>query len=429
MAGQGLEIEPFLIAVGLMIVGAFFGSLVFRRFRIPDIVFLIGLGVILGPVTNFVDIEVFRAIAPLAGAVALIIILFDGGLEIRMEEIVRGVASGGLLGLIVFLATAVLCAGAAHVVAGMDWPHSLLLGMALGGAGAVIVIPLIQQMGVTERSQAIVSIEAATSDVLVVVGVVGLSTVMALREGDPASMTRNLVQTFAVGLSGGAVAGLLWAQGLKRFAERSYEYVLTMAILFLLYAVIEELRGSGALAVLAFGLVIGNTQKIERVKAALGRGRSRAWRYAPVFHADLRNLHQEMVFFVRAFFFVALGVIINPEIVVTPRFLGLGLLLTLAVIVARLWGVMLLFGRSKMTLWDKVSISLMFPLGLAAAALSIIPYQRFGLEGARDFGSYAAVVILMTNILGSIAVFILSTESVRVRLGAPEPEEEAAAGD
>lgn len=428
MAGEGLQIEPFLIAVGLMIVGAFFGSLVFRRFRVPDIVFLIGLGVVLGPVTNFVDVEVFRAIAPLAGTIALIIILFDGGLEIRIQEIVHGVTSGGVLGLIVFVGTALLCAAAAHFVGGIEWPYALLLGMALGGAGAVIVIPLIHELEVSERSRTIVSIEAATSDVLVVVGVVGLSTVLSLKEGDPAALTRNLVQTFAVGLSGGVVAGLLWTQGLKRFTERSYEYVLTMAILFLLYAGVEELHGSGALAVLAFGLVIGNQTKIEKIKEDLGRRKARNWRYAPVFHADLRNLHQEMVFFIRAFFFVALGVIINPQIVFTPRFLGLGLLLTLGVILGRFWGVVLLLGRSRLPQWDKIAIGLMFPLGLAAAALSIVPFDRFGLDGARDFGSYAAVVILLTNVVSSIAVFVLSTAGVRSRIqGAPRDEERAAA--
>lgn len=423
MAGEGIHVESFLVAVALMIVGAFFGSLVFRRFRVPDIVFLIGLGMVLGPVTHFVSVDVFRAIAPLAGTVALIIILFDGGLEIRLQEIVHGVASGGLLGLIVFLATTLLCAAAAHFVGGFAWPYALLLGMALGGAGAVIVIPLIQELGVTERSQTIVSIEAATSDVLVVVGVVGLSTVLSLQESDPAKLTRNLVQTFAVGILAGAIVGALWGRGLKRFTERSYEYVLTMAVLFLLYAITEQLGGSGALAVLSFGLVLGNTRKVEKIRGEVGRRSARNWRYAPVFHADLRNLHQEMVFFIRAFFFVALGVIINPELVFTPRFLGLGLLLSLGVILGRFWGVYLLFGRARLSEWDRMAVTLMFPLGLAAAALSIVPFQRFGLEAARDLGSYAAVVILLTNLISSVAVFIVSTDRVRLRFeGAPDDE-------
>src|SRR5687767_8251675 len=112
-----LEIEPFLLVVGLMIVGAFIGSIVFKRFRLPDTVFLIGLGVVLGPLTHFVDVDVFRAIAPLVATVAIILILFEGGLKIHWAEIAHGVASGSLMALLVFSATAILCAGVVYVVA------------------------------------------------------------------------------------------------------------------------------------------------------------------------------------------------------------------------------------------------------------------------------------------------------------------------
>src|SRR5687767_11800670 len=245
---MALEIEPFLLVVGLMIVGAFIGSLVFKRFRLPDTVFLIALGVLLGPLTHFVDIDVFRAIAPLVATVAIILILFEGGLKIHWEEIAHGVASGSLMAVFVFVATAIICAGVVHVIAGVPGPLAILMGMALGGAGAVIVIPLIHQMGVGQRAKTIVSIEAATSDVLVVVGVVGLSTALALNQTDPAEFARNIVQTFSIGLALGIGGGLGWAFALRRFTERSYEYVLTISALFLMYAVTELMNGSGALA-------------------------------------------------------------------------------------------------------------------------------------------------------------------------------------
>lgn len=422
---MALETEPFLLAVGLMIVGAFVGSLVFRRFRLPDIVFLIALGVVLGPVTHFVDIEVFHAIAPLVSTVAIILILFDGGLNVRIQEIVHGVASGSLLALLVFTSTSLLSALVVHLVADIPGNLSLLMGMALGGAGVVIVIPLIHQMGVGDRARTIVSIEAATSDVLVVVGVVGLATALAIQETDPSTFVQNIVQTFAVGLALGLGGGLGWAYALRRFRERSYEYVLTISALFLLYALTELIDGSGALAVLAFGLVVGNsrkTQKVQHDPEASSKKRGRGWVYAPVFGLDLRNLHHELVFFVRAFFFVALGVVLNLDVLARPRFLLVGLLLSLCVIAGRFWGVVLVFGKSKLPRWERLAITLMFPLGLAAAALSIVPYERFGLAGTEDFGSYAAVVIVLTNLFAAFFVWLFSTSRLRARFEGAPPE-------
>lgn len=431
---MALETEPFLITVGLMISAAFVGSLVFRHFRVPDIILLIALGVMLGPVLHFVDVEVFRTIVPLVSAIAIVIILFDGGLKMNVKEMLGGVASGSLLALLVFAATALLGSLVGRHVIGLDWDLALLLGMALGGAGVVIVIPLIQEIGVTDKTKTIVSIEAATSDVFVVIGVVGLSTALALQQTDPGSMVRSLLQTFSTGILLGVGAGTLWARVLRGFAQRSYEYVLTMAALFLLYSMVELLAGSGALAVLSFGLVVGNSRKTrslaKQTEMVPRTAPRRGWVYEPVFGVDLVNLHHQMVFFVRAFFFVALGVVINLQVLVTGRFLLAGFLLSLAVVLARLWGVVLVFGRSRMPRWDKLAVTLMFPLGLAAAALSIVPYERFGIAGARDFGSYAAVVIVMTNLLSSVLVFVASNERIRTRylrvLGEPAPPAPAA---
>ncbi len=114
-----------------------------------------------------------------------------------------------------------------------------------------------------------------------------------------------------------------------------------------------------------------------------------------------------MVFFIRAFFFVALGVTLHVNVFADPKFLGVGALLTVAVVAARYWGVMLLFWKGQeMEAWDRTAIVLMFPLGLAAAALSLVPWTRFGIEGTENFGDYAAVVIVLTNLAAAFLVYV-----------------------
>src|SRR5688572_23052673 len=130
-----------------MVVGGVVASLAFRRTGVPDILFLIALGVLLGPVAGIVDVDGLRSVVPFVGAVAIVIILFDGGLEIKLRDLGEGVRAGVFLAFFVFVATAASCTLVGHVVGGFPWANAALLGMAFGGAGVLIVIPLVRALG------------------------------------------------------------------------------------------------------------------------------------------------------------------------------------------------------------------------------------------------------------------------------------------
>lgn len=403
--------EPgaILAVVGLIIFFGYLATLGFQRFRTPDILFLIALGVVIGPVAGILAVEDLRAIAPIVSTLAIVLILFDGGLEIKLQELREGVAWGSALGVVVFGTTALLCAFVAHVFGGIRPINALMLGMALGGAGVVIVLPLIQQMGASHRAVTIVSLEAAVSDVLVVVGVHTVAIAVALKLTDPLNFTQAIITTFTVGTIGGLAAGFAWSRVLPMIRKGGPEYMLTLAGLFVVYAGVEYLGGSGPIAVLAFGLVLGNTRRLEWNEPDLSdrpqRARRRRQELVPVFGAGLQGFHQEIVFFIRTFFFVLLGIVLDLDAFFDPTFLLVGALLTAAVVAGRWFGVHLLFRRGALDAWDQKAIELMFPLGLAAAALSLVPFQTFGIPGTERFGSYAAVVIVLTNAVSSALVF------------------------
>ncbi len=427
------EAESVLVAVGVIVGGAFLASLAFKKYRLPEVLLLMTLGVALGPVLHFVDVEGFRGLSPLIGTIAILLILFDGGLEIQLRDLKSGVAKGALLALLVFSGTAILAAGVGFLVAGLAAENALLLGMAFGGAGVVIVMPLIRQLGVSQDAITVVSIEAAVSDVLVIVGVYGLATALKYRLDDPGEFARTLFLVFSIAIVAGVAAGFLWSRFLAASWVRGYEYVLTLSAVFLLHVGVEHLAASGPMAVLAFGLVIGNSKKTVAFVEASTHSPSRrrtaplpAGAAVPVFTETLAGFHHEMVFLIRSFFFVGLGVLLDLEVLVKPRFLGVGLLMALAVVLGRFWGTALVLGRSRLPAWDRLSVALMFPLGLAAAALSLVPSQVFGIAGTEEFGSYAAVVILLTNAFCSTAVWWLSRSAARKPFERPAPRRKAA---
>jgi len=71
--------------IGAVLILGFIASLIFERTKVPDVIILIFVGMIFGPVLNIVRVEgLISVLAPYIGTLALIIILFDGGLNLNL---------------------------------------------------------------------------------------------------------------------------------------------------------------------------------------------------------------------------------------------------------------------------------------------------------------------------------------------------------
>lgn len=382
-----------LLAIGIAVGVAFVASALFRRTHIPDILFLLGTGALLGPVLHVADVDALRSALPVLGALAIITILFDGALEVTPAQMrAFGVPAVGL-SLVVLATTTVLCAVVAHQVAGMAWTAALLLGLCFGGAGIAIIVPLARRMGVSHDANAVILLEAVTSDIFVIVAMFIACTIVAVGTVD-AALAVELLLIIAWALATGPAAGWLWARFLGRWGHTTNAYMATLAVLVLVYALTEVIGGSGALAVLLFGIVVGNS-KGRPVGSGLRN---------QVFARELVAFHHEVVFFVRAAFFTGLGAVTRWELLQGRAFLVTGLLLALAVGVCRSIGVGVALGRSGLSRWDRVATAMLFPMGLATAAVSVVP-RAFGIPGGDLIADYAAVVIVLTNVLGTLAVF------------------------
>lgn len=385
-----------LLAIGVAVAVAFVASALFRKTHIPDILFLLGTGALLGPVLGLADVDAVQAALPVLGALAIITILFDGALEVTPAQMRSfGVPAIGL-SLTVLATTTVLCAVVAHQVAGMDWTPALLLGLCFGGAGIAIIVPLARRMQISHDANAVILLEAVTSDIFVIVGMFIACTVVAVGSVG-VDLAVELLLIIAIALATGPAAGWLWARFLGRWGHTTNAYMATLAVLVLVYALTEVLGGSGALAVLLFGIVVGNS-KGRPVGSGLRN---------QVFARELVAFHHEVVFFVRAAFFTGIGVVTRWELLQGRAFLVTGLLLAVAVGVCRSIGVGVTLGRSGLSRWDRVATAMLFPMGLATAAVSVIPLA-FGIPGGELIVDYGAVVIVLTNVLGTLAVFAAS---------------------
>ncbi len=349
-------------------------------------------------------------ISGFVGAIAIIIILFDGGINTDIYQLFRGAPRGLLLTLSSFLlsffGTIALIIGLDSINAISIQGNSLIIGAMLGaivgGTSSPIVIPLAYRLkNLQEKTKMIASIESILTDPICIVVAFAIAyMVFQLGEINLLVGVGNVVKTFSVGIVIGIVIGLIWLFIMNKVRKEKYSYILTLAIAFLLYASTIFLvgknqggEGAGAIACLMFGLVLGNDKKILKMINYQGRG----------FEMDkhTKEFHGLTSFVIRTFFFVYLGLLVSTKII-KPEFVILGIIVIIILLVLRYLAIQISTYKGNFETDDKQTVTFMMPRGLAAAILAITFGKQFLNEEL--FIGVAFIVILGTAIITTFGV-------------------------
>lgn len=130
------------ILTGVIIALGFIGNYLFKRRGIPDNLLLILFGICLGPGLNLVNSSGFAGIAPIFSSLALLIILFDGGMSLNLYKVLDESPKAMVLGLANVLISMALTTAFTSVVMGWNLLHGLLIGAIIGGTSSSIVLAL-----------------------------------------------------------------------------------------------------------------------------------------------------------------------------------------------------------------------------------------------------------------------------------------------
>lgn len=396
-----MAVDPLatLATVGAIIALGFVGYLLFERTRVTDVLLLILLGVLIGPVTGIFSVGGFKEATSFVGMLALVVIMFDGGLGLRLKDLATSLGRATALAVGGLVLTVAAVAGVAAFAMGLAWPTAILLGLVLGGTSGIIVMPTVARTRATTAAKVLMSVESALTDVFCVIGVVtgiGLATASAaFGAGSISAASKAIAASFSIAIVVGLAVGFLWLRLLRALDGKKNAYMATLAAVLLLYAAVELVGGSGAIAVLVFGIVLGNGVDLMSRFGIDGRA----------FTERQRDFQGEITFLVRAFFFVYLGVILDPAILWDRTFLLHGALLVVAIVVARVVAVWVTLAGDKSTRADRSLITFLLPRGLAATVLAGLPAAA-GVAGAGDFLAYAFVIVAVTNVIGTLAVWL-----------------------
>lgn len=373
--------------LGGLLILAFFANRWSRRTRVPDVVILITTGLILGPLSGWVNAGQFRIFTQYLGNFALILILFQAGYELHLRDALRHFPAAVLFGFLGYGLSFAAVSCVVLWVMKMPLHQALLLGGVFGCTSSTMVIPVLQQLEIRGPVTVVLILEAALGDI---VSVISVGSLLDMPQGDTlvAGLITGLLVRTSVAIISAIVAGILWSRARSWFTADRFGSVLNIGGILLVYALVSIAGGSGLLAVLVFGLTLANVSNPANETIA---GHEQG---VLIFHSDLS-------FLVRSFFFVLLGA--SVELIGRPYAIATFLILA-GLVLARVISVyttnwtMRDMGRSEREL-----ILCLFPRGLVNAVLAI---QVAGKDGGMAFlPAMALTVILVTNLLMVLGAF------------------------
>ena len=380
--------DVILLAAGVVIFLGVAGEAFFKKTGIPDVAFLMILGVIIGPVLGIIQAEAVIQVVPYFAALALIIIMFDGGLNLDIKHIVKTAHYSFTLAIIGFILSVIIISLATHYVLEWTWLESILLASIVGGSSSAIVFGLVRNIRISEETKSILSFESAVTDILATIIAFILFEAVLAGHFDLQTLQETIGRAVVVGLVLGFGVGIPWMYISTKFGNAQHAYMLTLAILFVLFFLANSFGESGALTALVFGLMIGNKKHLSKILRFK----------VPKIERD-DPTHNQLTFLVRSFFFVFVGLMATFGQI---EYVIFGVVVTIAVYVGRM-GLVKTVLRKGFSKLDKSVTKSMIPRGLAAAVLATYPITM-GLPNAELYPQMIFFIILSSVIITTIGL-------------------------
>ncbi len=390
MLGILLELttsSPILIAIALVLIFGYIALAVFRKTKIPEVLILMLIGILVvrfgfvapGTVTTL------RSFAPLFGSLALVVIMFNGSRNLKFDRSLISNWKGGALGILDTLFSTVLVAAFMYYV--FKWPlmYGALFGAILGETASIIIIPFIQRFKMEPEIFNALFIEATINSVISIVIFSIILILINAQSITAYSSTSYILDYIGVSVLVGIVAGVIWVFVLSS-VKSAREYLATIAIALLVYGIVDVFNGAAVIAVMIFGLIIGNARILAGPMKLNTKIRKKGE----------RAVERELEFLITTFFFVFMGMIS----VISFQYLVYGVVIVAILLIARfIEGRIVLHNNTKN---DRDLFFALMPRGVTAATLASILYGIGGVPYYAQIFYISFMVIVITSILSSL---------------------------
>jgi cell volume regulation protein A len=254
----GHDAELILIA-GALLAAGIFGALLADRVRVPGLLLFLGLGMLAGSQgiggINFDDTELARTL----GTIALVLILFEGGLTAGWSEIRPVLGTAASLATLGTIVTALLAGLAAKLIFDLSTLEGMIVGAAIAATDSAAIFAVLRRSKLEKRLARSLEGESGMNDPVALLLVIGFIEWIQEPGFGLADMAGLLALKLAVGIVVGVAVGRLavYALNSTRLPTDGIYPVATIAIAALSYGLAEIAHGSGLLATYLTALALG----------------------------------------------------------------------------------------------------------------------------------------------------------------------------
>lgn len=399
-----METYTLIIGISLIIIISFFFNIVAKKTNIPSVLLLIGLGVLLQFLPGKYNTEVYANLSTLEiiGNVGLVMIVLEAALDLHLTRDKRGlILNSFLVGIIALVASTFAIAGLIYYTIPGAMGHfynCMIYAIPLSIMSSAIIIPSVG--GLIGKKKEFMVYESTFSDIL------GIMFFYFMIQSADKDGFQEVAIYIGINIVVTVVVSVILSYAMVFIFQRLRSQVklfLVISVLMLTYALGKSFHLSSLLIILAFGLVLNNTQLFFR-------GRMSSWineeKVKPILK-DFHLLTLESAFIIRTFFFVIFGMFITLDSILDPR-----VALVSIAIIAILYAVRFIVLKAVVQR-DITPQLYIAPRGLITILLFFVisGHPEFTIENF-DTG-ILLFVILISSVVMTIALIIYRGENVR----------------
>lgn len=289
--------EILFLTAAILMLASLLASKISERFAVPALLLFLLVGMLAGSEgLGGIYFDDYQA-AKFVGIVALIFIIFYGGLDTAWSSVRPVLAPGIVLATLGVLITAVVVGFAAMYILEFSPLEGFLLGAIVSSTDAAAVFSILRSRKVSLRGdlEPLLEFESGSNDPMAVFLTVGLLGILSGRQ----SSLLSLLPAFALDMGIGIVAGYLMARASVAIVNRmKLEYVglypvLTIGLVLLTYAATTFIKGNGFLAVYILGLLMNKNEFVHK--------------------KSLKGFHEALAWLMQITMFLTLGLLVFPS--------------------------------------------------------------------------------------------------------------------
>jgi cell volume regulation protein A len=255
-----------ILTLSLLLVAGLVARLLATLLRIPEIVFLLVLGALLGPsALDVLDVPLDSLGAQLVFTLGVSSILFYGGLNLSLDILRKVWPSLGLLAVVGVIVTAVVTGAAAALFFGLPFEQGLLIGAVLSPTDPAILIPLFVGSRLRPKVAQTVVAESAFNDPTGAVLALAVAGALLSGKNSLTGPAGDFVGQLALSTAGGILAGVVLSAAISSRRTgiwRESSAIAVLAVVAMSYVSLDFAGGSGYLGAFLAGLIVGNMRML-----------------------------------------------------------------------------------------------------------------------------------------------------------------------